>query len=296
VTLTADPPSTETRESLPINGKPNDDDKWWAAFLLIDDNDVARADAYWQRHASPMFNGLLSGQDFYFDEQEQQYYRKNGRAVDEDEIRWLFLAFLTAAGDEMEMEAAKMAGGEMPLADWQWQQAAAVKDLYIASDALGVGGIDGLTETDLQDVEGVVGESGLADALVRLRRFGNQIEESGETAGTAKQIVHRAGQYALPAHTIQEEARRASHIRARDGDGKLIRWQELNVLTPADHCNDGEFTVGCWECTQAGWQDIGTLPSPGLRTCNVHCKCYLRYRLIPPTDAILNDPHRPDHN
>jgi hypothetical protein len=285
-------PTHETRqperEPVQIRGNAKDDDRWWALLLLIDETDLARADAFWRRHNGPMFAGLIANDGFNFDEQRQTYVRANGR--DMDDSRAIVLAFIASAADELERDAQRMVSGQLTLDRWQEMQARAIKDLYIASASAGAGGLDHLTNEDLMDVQGKAGVYGLADAFTRLRRFGKQIEDG--TVSTEPQIVNRAGLYALPANTAYEEARRASHVRAKDNDtGEPLFLYERSILGPNEnHCIDfiskatGAATTGCVECADAGWQPIGTLPPIGLRTCGPRCKCSMEYAPEIPED------------
>lgn len=264
-----------------IFGHANDDNDRWAALLAIGALDFSKADEYWQAHASPMFKGLLGGPDFSFDGANQQYIRANGRRVKEDEIRTLLLALLASSADSMEQDAGKMLSGEIPLDQWQAAQAQQIKNLQIASYALGRGGFSNITEEDTKAIIGAKRGDGIAGSLKKLRRFGKQIEASGDTAETPAQITNRAGLYAGPAHTQFEAGRRAARTDAKDEDGVKIEFEEANVLDDlAEHCKTEEYTDGCPEVTDLGWQPMGTLPLPGLRTCGSSCRCRMKYRPI----------------
>lgn len=263
------------------------DERWMFALLLIGGDDLSKADKFWRKHTNPMFAGLLAHDGFTFNEQTQQYVRANGRKVTAEELRWVFLAFLASASDEMEHEAGRMIAGQVPMDEWVRYQAQAVKDLDIAAAAAGAGGLSRLTQQDLADVVGKEGESGLSDATARLERFSGQI--SADEAGTSERIIARSGMYSRPAYPIYQGAVRASHIRARDDDGKLIEWEELNVLGPAEqHCRSEDhgdlFVMGCIECTRAGWVQIASLPPIGERVCGLGCMCNFSFRVKPPNE------------
>lgn len=303
-------------ETKAISGRAHDDDKWWAAFLLLTAADYARADVYWKSHAGPMFSGLIEspkveevtktsyGQPdqvlkdapFRYDPSRQRYIRSNGRAVKDDEIRALLIALLASASDSMETDAQQMVAGVVPLDVWQAAQAEQIKDLYIASYAVGRGGLAQITEDDAKEIIGKKSGEALAGALKKLRRFGKQIESEGETAETPAQIVNRAGLYANPAHTLYEVGRHQAHKNAKDEDGKQILYEESNVLDDqAQHCKTEEHTDGCPEVTDQGWQPFGTLPLPGHRTCGSACRCKMKYRPIenpspPLTMSTQKDP------
>ncbi len=88
---------------------------------------------------------------------------------------------------------------------------------------------------------------------------------------TAKAVARRAGSYAPPAKGVAEEAARASHGRA----GFDV---ERSILGPAeDHCYDTPHTEGCVGAAAAGWQPLGSLPTPGLRSCGPGCQCRMEY-------------------
>lgn len=270
---------------IPPVKKDDHNEKWLLALLLIGDDDLSHADKFWRKHTNAMFAGLIAHDGFTFNEQMQEYIRANGRKVTDEELRWIFLAFLASAADEMEHHAGRMIAGQLPMDEWGHYQAQAVKDLDIASAAVGVGGISRLTKEDLVDVVGREGESGLADALMRLRRFSQQIEN--DEAGNDARIVSRSGMYARPGYSIYQAGRLHSHIRARDDEGKLIEWEELNVLGPAEnHCRSEDhgdlFVMGCIECARAGWVRIGSLPPVGERVCGLGCMCNMAFRVKPP--------------
>lgn len=301
-----------------ITGNPNDDDKWWLALLSLGATDYDNADAYWRSHASPMFAGLISRRgipkqnadrfpdspkpDFSYDPSTQRYVRSNGRAVKDDELRALMLAFLASAADEMEQDAGRMARGELPIDEWQAKQSQTIKNLYIASYAAGRGGLSSITPDDTEEIIGAKSGNGLAGTFKKLRRFGKQIDAEKDTAETVPQIVNRAGLYAGPAHTQFEAGKRAVRKGVKDEDGESIQWEERNILDDqADHCKTEEYTDGCPEVTDMGWQPMGTLPLPGLRTCGPSCRCHMNYRPIEKKEPLamseasgaLMDVHKP---
>jgi hypothetical protein len=293
----ADGRQVSVQARLPIKGKPNDDDKWWLALLLIGADDIAKAGAYWKRlHKSDTDYGrMLSGDGWRFDVPTQSYVRTRpfrGPNPSDNTIRALFLAFLASAETEMKADAKRMTTGKLPLSEWQATQAQHIKDLYIASRGVGVGGLDRLTPEDKQAIIGTDDDMGLANALTRLRRFGLQIDRGDSTAATAPSIVNRAGMYAVPAYPIYQAGVGAAHGRAVDAKGVKIEFEQLNVLSHSEHCRPGEWTMGCQQCTDAGWQNPGILPEIGERTCGPHCLCYWAWRVKEP--AKLSD-LRPEH-
>lgn len=279
------------KPTLPIQGKPNDDDKWWLLALLIGGADIESAGTFWRRVAPGPFKGLLGGRRFSFHRATQQYSRDATPLKDTD-VRAAYLAVLDTAQAEMKRDAAKLTTGKLSLSDWQAAQVKRIKDLYIASRGVGVGGLDKLTPEDVRAIRGVADDdNGLANALLRLRRFGGQIERGDSTAATAPSIVNRAGMYAVPAYPIYQAGVTFGHRNAVDAKGVKIEFEQLNVLSNSDHCKSGEWTMGCEQVTEAGWKEPGILPEIGERTCNSHCRCYWAWRVKAPNKLSDLRPH-----
>ena len=186
----------------------------------------------------------------------------------------------------MEQSAGQMVRGESTLDHFQRNQANTLKRLHLSAAALAAGGLSALSDDDLKKISGLKSGDGITGSLKKLRRFGKQIEEGGDTAESVAQITNRAGLYAEAAHGTHEIIKRAAHETAKDEDGNKIEWEERNVLQPADHCSSTDTTEGCLETTDAGWQPIGTLSLPGQRTCGPNCKCYMEYRPKPSEEKL----------
>lgn len=277
-------PATATNAPDVQGKRRNDDDKWWLLLLLFTADDLDEAAAFWAATAPQEYAGLLKHDGFTFDQTTQKYLDSDNQPVPDADLKTAYLETLAVAVSGMEANAMKMADGKFPLASWQTSQAQAIKKLYTAGAALGAGGIDRLTNADLANVKEGVGGSGLSDAIARLKKFGEQIEE--KEAGSTSQIVNRAGQYASPAHGLYELTKRAAHARATDKFGRVIQWEERNVLGIADHCHTKGDVLGCVEVTEAGWQPLGSLPLTGLRTCGPACRCSMESRVKPEPDSM----------
>jgi hypothetical protein len=264
----------------------------WLILALIEDDDLEPALAYWHHHAPHQYRDLLDGDGRWdFDETRQQYVSDTGTRLRKDDQQNLALLFVLALELDLEALAKQATTGTMTIDQWQEAAATMLKSGYTALGALGAGGIGRLTAADRGLITGTPAEeprqpglfrpepgTGLADAMDRLRGFGEQLEQGDERAGTERQVVTRTGQYAGGGHTVYQEVRRASHGRARNSDGQPLYLMERNRLDDkAAHCRTDTFTVGCPELTDLGWVPIGTLPPPGTRTCRGHCRCDLEF-------------------
>lgn len=261
-----------------------------ASLLNIGQSDYGTADTLWRRHVAPAYRGVLMGDGYGFDQETQQYTRANGRPISQDDIRKAGLLFLSAVQMDIEDETQRMTHGDVTLADWQDYVADRIKSLYIDEAALAVGGFSRLTQEDLASVVGVAGNestlgTGLADAYMRLNKFGLDVENGAPRASDPEYIAYRAGSYARPANSMYESAKGESHLRAVDSSGKKIFLSERSVLGPnEDHCLSDETSEGCVEVARAGWQPIDSLPEPGERTCGPNCLCHIEYSTNSPDE------------
>ena len=165
--------------------------------------------------------------------------------------------------------------------------ASGVKAQYVALGALAVGGFKWLTRKILAVIKGVptVEQLSLAHSDSIVSCFALQIV-SGE-AGSKEEVAARSSQYGDTGYGVFEEARRQSHIDARDANGKPLYTHEKNVLDDeAAHCKTTKLRPGCPELTEKGWVPIGTLPAPGSRACFSKCRCHFNFKKIAITKTV----------
>jgi hypothetical protein len=256
------------------------------ALALLGADDTAPARDLWYAHAMPAYRGLLDGDGFVWDDAAQSYRTAHGRMLSPADLKRLMLLFAMAAEDDLRRITAPLAAkpsqpSQTAVEAWQMEVAQVVKQEYVAQAAMAVGGFDNLAPTDLRTVTGAPdAPPGLAFSMDRLATFGEQLRD--EAAGSAAEIVNRAGLYAAAGNSVYEEVRRESHKRAKDGKGRLRFLYERNILDDraVRHCTSTADEIGCVELTTAGWQPIGSLPAPGLRRCKIACCCRLDYSLI----------------
>jgi hypothetical protein len=253
----------------------------------ISDGDVDAARAMWAQHSQPAYRGLLDGSDRYtFNPQTQLYARAStGRTIPADELKRVSVAFaMGVARDVLEPDAAKVAQGGIDVEKWAQQTGQDVKDLALTVAALAAGGFDKLSGPTIDRIIGQRDKPpGLKFTLDRLANFAGDIEEKQPRAASEGAIITRAGAYGRSQNSMFEDVRRDSHKSVRDGQGRLQYLYERNLLGPAEtHCQNGKFSTGCIECEAAGWVPIGSLPLPGLRTCQGSCLCSMDYSLIGP--------------
>ena len=260
-------------------------------LAFIHDGDIDAARVLWEQHSQPAYTGLLGGSGKYrFDPATQLYTREStGRALGSDELKRISINFAQGVGrDVIEPEAAKLAQNPVPdeVEKWALETARDVKDAAIAEAALAAGGFELLTP-ELR--ERIIGERdvgpGLEFTLDRLANFASDIEEHAPRADSESAIIYRAGLYPKAQNSLFEDVKRESHKRASDPKGRPLFIFERNILGPAEnHCVDGPYTEGCIETTEAGWQPIGSLPLPGLRTCQSGCLCQMIFSLSGPAE------------
>ncbi len=254
----------------------SDRDKWLLLLLLISAADIEAAKQLWLDHAPRGFRGLLTGEGFTYDSQRLVYVTDTGRDVSDRDIKRISILLAVAIAHELQRQAAYVADGSIPIADWQQQAAETIKDLFIVQGALAAGGFDQLTPEVLAVIMGNADAgTGLAFSLDRLRLFGLAIADKAPRADTPDAITLRASLYAETSNAIYEATRRFVAMNAKDDQGRPLFLFEQNVLgdPPTAHCQE------CPDLTALGWVPIGTLPPPGSRQCAMNCYCSIEYSL-----------------
>lgn len=271
----------------------NADEKKLLALLLLDDDDYTRAERRFERHVPPAYRGIITGDGWTYDPGAGHYVRRNGRVLDDQDLKSIMLLFVLSEEHELEDAAESMVRGDVTVEQWQLNAAQIVKDTYTASALVAAGGADRIEPAD---VTAIIGKpetdetpgTGLTDALERLDEFGKQV--ISHDAGDSPVVIRRAGLYAKPANHTFEVIYQVAQGRRKGLDGNTLVLQERNILEPgAEHCTNSEFTDGCWELTNAGWVEYGSMSLPGERTCKYGCKCHMQYRVKPPKDEPTPD-------
>jgi hypothetical protein len=278
------PPAPDTTgDNLDPKGKPKKRDDLLALALLTLPTDEDSALRLWDETMPRAYRGLLTGQGWTWDPQNQDYVSATGTTLDNADLKRLSIMFSTAIEtSELEPLAEQMATGAIDIDDWQDQTAAILKELYVAQALLAAGGESNLAPDDIKTLEGSVSSgTGLQFAMDRLANFGTQIDEGDPGVSTVPAIVNRSGFYADTANIVYESIKRASHGRAIDDTGRQLFMFEKNILAPGDNCSDGKFTEGCIEQTEAGWVPLDQLVPIGQRTCSFRCRCSMSYILVP---------------
>lgn len=236
-------------------------DLWLLLLLLLDDGE---AQAVWANYVPQTFAGLVSGDGFVWNPQTQTYRSNSGTTVNANAVQRIVVAASHAL--EIEIETKLASAGQSPDAIERWRDDAMdeLASMYVAAAAVGVGGIDNLTDDFL---------AGAVNAAALARESLEQIAEGLQSGAVSEpQAVNRAGMNAQQANAVFQDARRKSHRDAADENGVAIFLKERNVMT--------EGALHCTECpllSARGWVDIGTLPIPGARECRSNCKCHLEY-------------------
>lgn len=139
---------------------------------------------------------------------------------------------------------------------------------HLQQAALGAGGFDRLSFREF----GRVGRS-LRDDYERLTNLANDIQEGRVTL---PQALNRVRGYAGDARLQFFEAERDARRQAASSGG--VALLVIRDLGAAEHC------PSCVDYYQMGWQP--DLPPPGTQSeCGSHCRCGMRYREVPITEA-----------
>lgn len=245
----------------------------------------------WEDWTPKPYAGLLTGDGWTWDATQQTYTSDTGTKLRQDDLRSIAIGITIAAEIEGENRAAEALANKED--DEFLLLLALFEDEYLLLAALAAGGLDELQPEDFQAVAGrlstqIVG-TGIIDTQQRLQGLIDQIK-AGEASEA--QAINRVGMYGQAGYQTFEEVRRNSHKRAvappepvtpggapPSAKGTALFIEERNILDPlAEHCKDGDYTLGCVEVTASGWQPIGTLPEPGTRTCVSRCRCFMQYR------------------
>ncbi len=268
----------------PIGEPRQHDDDRLALILLIDDDDMEKADALWRDHAPEAYRGLLDG-SWKWDARKQVYIDRHSGKFDGPHMKRLAVLFAASMRLDMQDKARDMATGITTLGAWEDRQAEDTKRLYLAMLMLADGGEDEVTQADrdrLTEAGATPDEAGwLRFSLARLQAFAadvadaraNPLDVNGnlKAEATVEGIVNRAGMYALTGNGVYEEARTVSHSRAVNENGEPVFRYERNILGVADHCPE------CPELSALGWVPLFTLPPPGSRECAMNCYCSLEF-------------------
>lgn len=138
---------------------------------------------------------------------------------------------------------------------------------HLQNRALGVGGMDRLTQSDY----GSVGRK-LRDDYARVARLAQELRDG---TVTLPQALNRVQGYMGTARLEFFEAERRALQRSER------QWEERRVLGAAEHC------PGCLELAARSWQPAGLLPLPadGSTECGQHCRCTMERREVR-TEAV----------
>jgi hypothetical protein len=282
-----------TQPDLIIKGRARrDDDAELLLLLLLLMGDVVEATALWARLAPAGYRSMLRGGSpggapggsaggWAYTSDAMQWSRQV-QPVDPVAVKGAIIAFVLAAEDQARSTTALLTSGRLDLSEWQGQMVDLVKRVQVGVAAVARGGTARLPASELATTSTNIppdptAVSSTGDLVLyqadRLQRFAQQIEMRHPSADTAEKIENRAALYPRTAVTQYE------HVRQREAIAVGIT-EELNVLGVAEHCysTQDELVLGCKNCTDAGWQPVGTLPMPGLRKCRVNCRCSMLYR------------------
>jgi hypothetical protein len=144
------------------------------------------------------------------------------------------------------------------LATFQIMTGATVKETHVMMAAAAVGGINGLSASDL----GYIGN--LVKAQYTYLRGMTKDIYSGSQAIDGS-LVARVALYTQAARGSYEEMSRREASQAGI-------TEERRILGPADHCQD------CVSQARKGWQPAGVLNPIGDSQCMANCHCTFDFR------------------
>src|SRR5215831_4497893 len=196
-----------------------------------------------------------------FDPATGTYVDADGHRVDEAEILALLGLLIEVGQTQVRDHSTDLVDGELTVAGWAREVADETTLTALCAAALALGGWAALTGPVQRAVATL-----LAPSHTALESFAAAVQTA---ALSEAQIAARAALYPATAWGVYQETRRQQ--RAAAGVA-----QERNVLGGArDHC------ARCLEETGKGWVPVGTLSSPGSRTCLSNCRCRLEYAAVP---------------
>lgn len=249
------------------------------ALAAVSSLTIAMAWRMWELHTPPELRGILTGNGWTWDDAIQGYRGRDGQVIAGEKLKTLALKISDSIKRDMRKQAWLLGLG-IPTFLWQYDFGSKVAGAFILMGALAAGGIEKLTPGMQRVILGSERKpGGLKYSISRLLRWRRQIDEKRDGPDEADveppgmTTEARAGMYSDSAHVVFENVRVMSHELAKIANGAKRFLYYRNLLSPADHCKDTQWTDGCLTVTEAGWQPIGTLPDIGARTCKNMCKC-----------------------
>jgi hypothetical protein len=210
-----------------------------------------------------MAESRVASTDFTWSHPARRYRdAASGRFVPQGQVHDALDAVLDGAAGRARDAAARLASGQITVAQWQREMTAVVKDSQLAGTAVGGGGWHQLSAADHSWAEQRIREQ-----LDYLRGFADQLDSGVQCLdGT---LEARAAMYGNAGRATQREMDRRLNAQA----GQQF---ERRALGPADHCPD------CLDAAARDWQPIGTLPRIGNSACATNCRCVFEFSM---TDA-----------
>lgn len=210
-----------------------------------------------------MAESRVASTDFTWSHPSRRYREvATGRFVPQSRVHDALDAVLDGAAARARDAAARLASGQITVAQWQREMTAVVKDSQLAGTAVGGGGWHQLSAADHAWAEARIREQ-----LNYLRGFADQLDTGAQSLdGT---LDTRSAMYGNAGRATQREMDRRLNAQA----GQQF---ERRVLGPADSCGD------CLDAAAQDWQPIGTLPPIGDSQCRVNCHCSFEFSM---TDA-----------
>ena len=197
--------------------------------------------------------------DYNYSNQAQRWRDADtGRFVSNEAVNQQMVNLQEGTYSTLDSLTRRLYSGQINVSQWQIGVASELKDAHLAQSMFAVGGRNNMTQANFGRVGGV-----LADEYRYLDNFARQIA-NGEISKA--QALARIRQYGNA--TQQSYWREYAQVTPSN---EQIYWR----LNPADHCADCVSLAGGSPYTLA---NLPTFPGAGETICRGNCKCELERR------------------
>ena len=196
--------------------------------------------------------------EFFWDDKSQRYRDKeSGKYLSEQQVRSLTTKAIEQVKADMYTIADLLIDGKISVATWEGGTQEAIKRLHTWNYLLGIGGEKRMNEQEYGVLKNLI-----SNQYEHLRGFAETLINKGMSEA---QFLARLDMYAAAGNGSFEKAKEEGHKKAG------FFWERRH-RTKSNSCQP------CVSYAGAGWQPIGTLPSP-MQECDCHsnCGCYKRF-------------------
>jgi hypothetical protein len=195
---------------------------------------------------------------FVFDRSIGRYRGAGGRLISRAQVRRAIDVAIRNADNMAKSLADQYRKGEISLGRWEREMRTLIKNTHTLNAAAAKGGFDQLTQSDYGRIGRIV-----RDEYNHLDGF------AGELAAGFQRPDGRMNARAM---LYTRSGRQTYEVTQRRVARDAGLTEEKSIIAPADHCQQ------CLDQAALGWQPLGSLVTPGSRTCLSNCRCELIYR------------------